>query len=261
MGNQASQSLDFERLHQRHALTRDLAAFGQKHLRAHLDAMAPLFRPRRFLGDYMEGAGREPVVASERTWVDLQELYKKVAVKPFDLRPELPNPLPSIQTQLALYEWEYPHSVQTDRGWQEIKITSPLSWVVTYASPYSLSVIRQQLTAGHQQKEPEAVRAFVLRACLMAMLFQKYPAMTELLAAMRYRVEIRTARELGDLPLVTVSAPFGTFRPGDELVAKAAGFAGGATFSEVVDSESIRQLRDPLRDEALRIVGKHGETA
>lgn len=252
-------TLSLEQLHKLHGLTRDLAALCQKQLRAHLDAMAALFRPRRFLGDYMEGTAREPVAASDRAYAELLDLYKKVAVKPFDLRPELPNPLPSIQTQLALHEWEYPHSVQTSHGWQEIRITSPLSWVLTYPSPYSLNVVRQQLEQGHQQKEPEAIRAFVLRACLMALLFQKHPALSELLSALRYRVEVRTMRELGSLPLVTVSAPFATFRPGDELVAKAAGFAGGATFTEVLDIESIRHLRDPIRDEAIKILEKHGE--
>ena len=252
-------TLSLEQLHRLHGLTRDLAAHFQKQLRTYLDGMATLFRPRRFLGDYMEGAAREPVTASDRAWTELLDLYKKVALKPFDLRPELPNPLPSIQTQLALYEWEYPHSVQSGHGWQEIRITSPLCWVLTYPSPYPLSVIRQQLVQGNQQKEPEAIRAFVLRACLMAMLFQKYPAMSELLAAMRYHVEVRTMRELGSLPLVTVSAPFRTFRPSDELVAKAAGFAGGATFTEVLDIESVRQLPDPIRDEAVKILEKHDE--
>jgi hypothetical protein len=254
-------TLSLEELHRLHSLTRDLAALLQKQLRIHLEAMNPLFRPRRFLGDYIEGMGREPVTASERAWTELQNLYKKVAVQPFDLRPELPNPLPSVQTQIALHEWEYAHTVQTGDAWREIKITSPLSWMMTYASPYSLNVIRQQLHDGHSQRDTEAVRAFVVRSCLMAILFQKHPALADLLGALRYRVDVRTSRELGELPLVIISAPLHTFRPADDLVAKAAGFAGGATFSEIVDVESIHQLQDPLREEALRILRNHGGPA
>jgi len=41
----------------------------------------------------------------------------------------------------------------------------------------------------------------------------------------------------------------------------AAGFAGGSAFSEIVDVESIRQLRDPVREEALRILNNQGEAA
>jgi hypothetical protein len=252
-------ALNIEQLFQRHTLTREVAKFCQKQLRGYLDTTSVLFRPRRFLGDYMEGTGREPVAGSERTFAELQELYRRFALKPFDLRPELPAPLPSVPTQLVLYDWEYPHSVQTERGWETIRIASPLTWVLSYASPSSLPVLRQQLQSGQHQKEPEAVRAFVLRACLMYILIEKHPAVADLLGALRFRVETRTIREFGELPLVTVSAPFATVRPPDDLVVKAAGFAGGASFTEVLDLESVRQLRDPLREEAARLLRQHGE--
>lgn len=252
-------SLSLDRLLKLHRITRDIAATQQKQLRGLIETLAPLFRPRRLLGDYMEGAGREPVVGSERTWAELQELYKKVSVKVFDLRPELPNPLPSIASQFALYEWEYLHGVQTERGWQTIRVTSPLTWVVSYVSPLSPSVLRQQLAEGSRRKDPEAVRSFVLHACVLSMMFQKYPALGDLLTALRYRLETRTTREFGDLPLVTISAPFATMRPADDLVVKAAGFAGGSSFAEVIDVEAIRQMRDPVRDEAARLLRQHGE--
>lgn len=258
MGTSAA-TLTLDRLLRLHAVTRDVSAAVQKQLKAHLETLAPLFRPRRLLGDYMEGAGREPVVGSERTWAELQDLYRKVAVKIFDLRPELPNPLPSIASQFALYEWEYPHGVQTERGWQTIRVTNPLTWVVSYSSPLSPGVLRQQLAEGSRQKDPEAVRSFVLHACVLGLMFQKYPALGDLLTALRYRVETRTVREFGDLPLLTISAPFATLRPADDLVVKAAGFAGGSTFAEVLDIEAIRQLRDPVRDEAARLLRQHGE--
>jgi hypothetical protein len=256
--NNPTESLNIEQLQHLHTITKELAKLCQKQLRAHLDTVAPLFRPRRFLGDYMEGAGREPVVGSERTFAELQALYKKVALKPFDLRPELAQPIPSFQTQLVLYDWEYLHSVQTERGWQTILVSAPMTWVLAYASPYSLAVLRQQVTEGNQQKEPEAVRAFVLRACLMHMLFQKYPGMSHLFGGLRYTVETRYAREFGNLPLVTVSAPFPTVRPSDDLVVKAAGFAGGSSFAEVADIEGIRTLLDPIREEALGLLRQHG---
>lgn len=260
MDNAASsaETLTIEKLLHLHTLTKELAKRCQKQLRAHLDTLAPLFRPRRFLGDHMEGAGREPVVGSDRTHAELQALYKKIAVKPFDLRPELPQPIPSVQTQLVLYDWEYIHSAQTERGWQSLRVTTPMTWVLAYASPNSLAVLRQQVAEGNHQKEPEAVRAFVLRACLMHTLFQKYPGMSDLFASLRYKVETRYAREFGELPLVTISAPFPTVRPNDDLVVKAAGFAGGSSFAEVADIEGIRTLQDPVREEALRLLRQHG---
>jgi hypothetical protein len=251
-------AINIEQLLQLHALTKDVAKSCQKQLRGHLDTMALLFRPRRILGDAIEGAERESVGGSDRTAAELQDLYRRVAVRPFDLRPELSFPLESVSTQMQLYEWEYLHNTKTDTGWRAIKVTSPLTWVLAYSSTYSLSMLRQIL-AGQGQRDPDAVRAFVLRACLLHLHFTRFPAIADLLAGLRYRVEVRRSPELGDLPLVTVSAPFSTIRPPDNLVTMAAGLAGGASFAEVLDLESVRKLRDPLREEISAAFRTHGQ--
>jgi hypothetical protein len=236
--------------------TRELSEKQAARLRASLDALAPLFRPRRFLGDLMEGAGKEAAAGAGKNAAELQDLYRRVAVKPFDLRPELPTPFESVSTSFHLHEWEYLHPTQTDRGWHSIRVTTPLTWAVAYASPYALTTLRDVL-AGNAQPDTEAVRAFVFRACVMHELFRKTPSLTDLLTALRYRVEVRTSPQFGDLPFVTISAPFRTFRPPDNLVALAAGMAGGQMFAEILDVESVRGLADPVRDDALRILAQH----
>jgi len=253
-----AEGLNVEQLLHLHTLTKEVAKVCQKQLRGYLDTLALLFRPRRILGDAMEGAEREFVGGSERTVAELRELYRKVALRPFDLRPELTVPLESVSTQIQLYEWEYLHQSKTDRGWRSIKVTSPLTWVVAYSSTYSLPMLRQVL-AGQEERDAEAVRAFVLRACLMHLHFQKFPAIADLLAGLRYRVDVRHSPEMGDLPLVTVSAPFATMRPPDSLVTVASGLAGGASFSEVLDLATVKNLPDPLRDQIAGIFRKHGQ--
>ncbi|MGA8028363.1 MAG: hypothetical protein WB992_14560, partial [Bryobacteraceae bacterium] len=89
--------------------------------------------------------------------------------------------------------------------------------------------------------------------------FTKFPALADLFAGLRYRIEVRQSAELGDLPLVTVSAPFSTVRPPDNLVTIASGLAGGASFAEVLDLESVRNLRDPLREEIAAMFRSHGQ--
>jgi hypothetical protein len=238
-----------------HGLTRNISKACLRHLKTHIEAMAPLFRPRRFLGDHMEGSGKEGVASMDHNLAELQELYARVAVKPFNLRPELRAPLESVTTQFQFDEWEYVHATETDRGWQSIRVTTPLTWVLSYGSPYSLATLRG-VVSGDGQRDPEAIRAFILRACLMQQLFVKIPALTDLLTGLRYKVEVRKSPQLGELPLVTVSAPFRTVRPPDKLVALASGLAGGASFAEIVDTDSVWNLSDPLRDEALEIVKK-----
>jgi len=248
-------SLDLEpaKLLSLHGLTKDVAQSCLRHLKIHIDAMAPLFRPRRFLGDHIEGAGKEAAAAADRNLADLKALYARVAVKEFDLRPELRTPLESVGTQFQFDEWEYTHAAETDRGWRSIRVTTPLTWVLSYGSSYSLATLRATF-AGSGQRDAEAVRTFVLRACLMHELFAKLPSLGDLLSGLRYRVEVRESPQLGGLPLVTISAPFKTFRPPDRLVAMASGVAGGASFTEVLDVASVHNLADPLRDEALAIL-------
>ena len=248
--------LELAQLTSLHSLTKEVAQACLRHLKAQIEAMAPLFRPRRYLGDHIEATGKEAVPGADRNLADLQELYARVAVKPFDLRPELRVPLESVTTQFQFDEWEYTHATETDRGWQSIRVTAPLTWAVSYTTSYSLSTLRS-VVAGSGQRDIDAVRAFVLRACLMSELFVKIPALTDLLEGLRYKVEVRKSSQLGDLPLVTISAPFRTFRPSDPLVAMASGLAGGASFAEILDVESVRTLSDPLRDETIELLHRH----
>jgi hypothetical protein len=253
-----AESLDIEQLLRLHTLTKEVARLCQKLLRAYLESMALLFRPRRMLGDAMEGAERESAGGSERTVTELRDLYRKVAPRPFDLRAELSFPLESVSTQMQLHEWEYLYQTKTERGWRAIKVTSPLTWVLAYSSTYSLSMLHQVLT-GQEERDSEAVRAFVLRACLMHLHFQKFPALVDLFAGLRYRVEVRRSPETGDLPLVVLSAPLATLRPPDSLVTVASGLAGGASFAEVLDLSTVQDLKDPLRDQIAAIFAKHGQ--
>ena len=253
-----AEALSIDQLLHLHTLTKEVSKLCHKQLRAHLDTIALLFRPRRILGEAIEGSERESAGGSERTLAELRDLYRRIAVRPFDLRPELTLPLESVSTQIQLYEWEYLHDIKTDRGWRTIRVTSPLTWVVTYSSTYSLSMLRQVL-AGQEERDPEAVRAFVLRACLMHLHFTKLPAIAELLAGLRYRVEIRRSPQLGELPLVTLSPAFSTIRPPDNLVTMASGLAGGTSFAEVLDLETVRKLRDPLREEIATTFRTHGQ--
>ena len=251
-------ALNMEQLLQLHSLTKEVAKHCQKQLRTYLDTTAMLFRPRRSLGDAIEGSERESVPHSERNVTELRELYRKVALRPFDLRPELSVPIESISTQIQLQEWEYTHTMKTERGWQNIKVTAPLTWVVSYSSAYSLSILRQVL-AGKEERNADSVRAFVLRACLMSVHFAKFPGLVELFNGLRFRVEVRHSPDLGDLPLVTISAPFSTLRPPDQLVVVASGLAGGSSFTEVLNLDSVREIRDPLREEIAAVFKTHGQ--
>jgi hypothetical protein len=48
-------------------------------------------------------------------------------------------------------------------------------------------------------------------------------------------------------------------RPPDNLVTIAAGLAGGASFAEVLDLTSVKNLQDPFRQEIATILKSHGQ--
>src|SRR5690349_20441985 len=104
MPNAPAEALSLEQLLQLHTLTRDLSRLFQKELKMHLETIALLFRPRRILGDAIEGSERETAAGAEKTVTELRELFKKVAVRPFDLRSDLSLPLESVSTQLQHHE-------------------------------------------------------------------------------------------------------------------------------------------------------------
>ena len=246
-------SLTHDQLPRLHTLTAEVQKICRGQLRTYLDALAPLFRPRRVLGDRMEGAGKESIVAAEQNYGELRETYFKACGRPFDMRKELPLTLESVGTQIGICEWEYVYDVRTERESRTITVVSPLTWVLTYPSTYSLSMLRQVI-AGKQERDPEGVRSFVLRSCLMSLQFAKLPELKSLFEGLRYQVEVRRSPQLGELPLVTVSAPIRTVRPADDLLLTATGLSGRTGFEEVIDDYQAAHIEDPLQAQILKVL-------
>jgi hypothetical protein len=118
----------------------------------------------------------------------------------------------------------------------------------------------RQVLSGGQERDPNHVAAFVLRACVMALLFDKLPTLKGLFDGLRYSVEIRRSPEFGEVPLTTISAPYRSFRPSDDVVSLASGVSGGNAFEEILDLDAVRSMSDPLRDQIKSIVQNHGQT-
>jgi hypothetical protein len=247
------QVLTHEQLPRLHNVTKDVSQICRSQLRTYLDALAPLFRPRRVLGSHMDGAGKETVAKADQNFNDLRDTYFKACGRPFELRKELPSPLESVPTQIQLYEWEYQYDIRTDTDRKSITVVSPLTWVLGYPSTYTLSMMRQ-VVAGKQDRDGEGVRSFVLRACLMDLLFAKLPEMKGLFDGLRYTFELRKSPQLGELPLVTVSAPVKTVRPADSLLMTATGLSGRSVFDEVLDEYQATHIADPLQAQILKVL-------
>lgn len=253
-------SLSHDELPRLHNLTQEVSKFCRARLRTYLDVLAPLFRPRWVLGDHVEGSGRESIIGADQNLAELREAYFRACGRPFDLRRELPTPMESVPTQIQFYEWEYAHEIQTGTERKVVTVTAPLTWVLAYRSTYSLSMLRQVL-AGKQERDTESLRAFVLRACMMQLLFDKKPDMKTLFEGLRYKVEVRTAPQFGHVPLITISTPFVTTLPGDEILLAATGLSGRAAFEEILDESQAMQVPDPLSIEIAQMIERSNKSA
>jgi len=218
-------------------------------LEGHLEVFRSLLAPRPVLGKYLGGsASRDDVSGADKTVAALEERYAQVAGKPFVLKAKLDRDVfKQLDSRLELYAWEYSHEANAGGETRTIDITSPARWVVSYASDYSLAQVRQVI-AGREEKRSDDLTQFVVNALVMRAVFDKNPALTRLLADLRFQVSYETPAGMGKLPFVTISSDLTSFRPPDDLILSATGISGVDAFIELIDQGTVDGLRDPLRD-------------
>lgn len=225
-------------------------------LEQHLETLQALFAPRRILGRFSGGsAGRDDVPGAERAVAALEAAYKEVAPQPpFVLRPQLDRESLKQIDRLELYAWEYPYQIRSDGEARVVDITSPVRWVMNYASGYTLSQLRKA-AAGKDEKRSDPMRQFVIGSLVLKALLEQFPALMRLLADLRFKVSFEKAPGLGALPLVTLQSHLDSVRPPDEVILGATAISGVNAFIEIVDRHAAESLRDPLREKAERALG------
>jgi hypothetical protein len=241
----ALDNMEFVRLRQG---TDRISAFLGKRLAGHLDALQPLFLPRKLLGTYIKSAVAEDVPVSDKAFADLQERFAAVA-EAFGLPKKLTTPLPAIATQLDAVPWQYLIACEGG-GDKPVTVTSPTRWVVSYRGEYSVARLRAMLS-GAEAGQPDEMRQALVNHLAFGVYLKHFPAMKALLEELRYRVELRELADLGNLPVVMLEAPLQTILPPDDFVLQVTQFSGILAFQEVVGVEAVEALPDPLK-EALR---------
>lgn len=240
-------TLTFEQLSKLREQTEAIAGFLRNRLQGHLETLRPLFAPRRLLGRYVDR--KEDVAGSEKAVVQLREKFKEVCGTPFSLTPEMDDSiLTGMDSRPELYPWEYTHGVREAEELRELIITSPVRWVLSYGSGYTLSQVRQAI-AGKYERRSHHLRQFVVNALVMNLLVAKYAKISQLFSDLRYHLLVDKCPGLGPLPFVTVSACLPSFRPPDNLVLMATRFSGVSNFVELIDVDAVNTLQDPLKSQ------------
>lgn len=214
-------------------------------LRTYIDTLKPLLAPRRLLGRHV--GSREDVNGSDLALTRLKDLYREGSHTPFGLPLEFPDTtLAQLDSQPVIYRWEYTYTAKSERDSRALTITSPVQWVLSYESGLTLSQVYSMLES-RMERRTEALRQFVISALVMQLLIKSQPSLVQLLAALRYQVDLKPLPGLGALPFVTITAPLTSFRPADELLLMATRFSGVPAFVELISPESIENFDDPLR--------------
>jgi len=221
-------------------------------LMAHLETLRPVLSPERTLGRYAGGKGES--AQADRALAQLQQNYRPFTSRPFDLPNELDlHWLGLVGNRPVMFPWEYVHEAKTDRGPKAVAMTSPVHWILTLSSAYTLAQVKQALS-GKGERRPEHVRQFVVNALVMQLVLAQNPGLTALFADLRCQVQTEYAPELPKLPLTTITSMLPSFRPADDLVLAATDVSGVAAFVEIVDVAAVPNLHDPLREEIEKLI-------
>ena len=251
------QPLTIERVQALRRLTRTLSDDLRDQLKAHLATLGELFRPRRVLGEYLEGSEKDPVKGSGRVFQELQALFESVSRgKPYTLARDLRNPIVLSSVTLELHPVEYPHEIRTRGDSRTVMIRSPLSWTLSYSryGPALLPDLLAARTRSSDELYDWLVHQLVLHAVVGAQ-----PGLNEIMTTLHFPVTSATEPPSGTLPLVRIGSPVVTVRPPDDVILQSVELSGMDAFEEVVDVDSILRMEDTLRNRLVEIAHGHGE--
>ncbi len=238
--------LDIKEFFKLRQATEKISQILSKRLIDHLDTLRPLFLPRKLLGTYVKSAVMEDVPRSERAFSDLQDLYGSISEKPFGLPRKLQHPLPPIVHQLNITPFEYPLFLGTED--KMVQITSPIRWVLSFQGECNLERLRK-MVSGREPRQAEEMRQALINHLTPVIFLKYFPELKRLLEDLRYEVEFKVLRDLGDLQVVALKAPIETFLPPNEFILHVTQLSGIAAFQEIVDLDAIEKMTDSLKDQ------------
>jgi hypothetical protein len=248
-GDPSPKQLTLEELPDLREKTERVSSVMLARLRRQLDVLRPLLGPVRIFGRYMGGGVKEEVTGGHEAWTKLQELYKAACGRPFGLQPELESSaLEGMDPRVDVHPWEYAYEIAGQKERKTVTVTSPLRWLLTYRSGYSLNQVRQELALTGERKQ-QPLRQFLVSALALNLLLEKSPGLAKLFADLRYSIQAQTVPGFGQLAMTTVAAPIASFRPADELIISSTRLSGVPAFIELIEPGAVAEMADPLRDE------------
>lgn len=242
MSDSPGKTISLQSLPELRRQTDAVAGLLKDQLTGHLETLRPLFAPERLFGKF--AAGKVDVPGAERVVADVQQRYKKFEVKPFDLSSSFEsNWIALAGLALEVQPWSY----TLGSGEHAITMTSPVKWVLAFKSSLPLPSLKALLLSKETARLHE-LRQSVVNALLLQIILERFSGIAPLFADLRFTLATESLPELPGVPITTVTSCLSSFCPPEELVQQVTAFSGVPSFIELIDVETLRQPRDPLRD-------------
>lgn len=245
--------LDSQEFLELRQITEKIGSLLGRRLREHLTILRPLFIPRKLLGTYIKSSSQQEIHGSDKAFAELQERFNAICESPFQLPKKLQPPLPAISNVLECTPLQYELTIDDDDA-RAITITSPSRFLVSYQSECPLDRLRGMLS-GKEARQIEDMRQAVISHLSLVLFLDYFPALKALLADLRYQVNIYQLPDLGNLPVVMLTAPLPTFLPPDKFITEVTQLSGIPAFQEIVASDAVDNMPDPLRQELQKLIG------
>ena len=227
--------------------TERISAFLTKRLKDHLGTLSPVIEPKLVFGKY--AGARDSAPLADEAFGQLKKKYNEVCGPPFNLRGDLPeDALSSSDGGIKIYPWEYMHEARGLKTTKNVSMTCPVRWVVTYASEYSPAQM-QKLLLTPGERRPDAVRNFIVNSIALQLVLSRKVLLMQLLKDLRYDITVQPLPSLGKLPMVIFDVHLASFRPADDLLLTAVRLSGVPAFIELIDTDALSSLEDPLRQQ------------
>src|SRR4029077_7475642 len=263
MSQDETKKVSLEELPELRRKTEAVSNFLHGQLAQHLETLRPLVAPERVLGKHAGASseavwGNKALAEVERKYEQYGKLFRLTQEFNVDwltaIGSQRRGSLNLWQYGIELHPLEYTHEIASSQGEKEVTMTSPVRWYAAYASDTSIAELKRML-AGKEQRRPEAIRQFVVSTIVLQMVVEKNPGLLRLLSDLRFHWQIEPVPELHNLPIPTLSFSLPSFRPSDALILEATAFSGIPAFIELINTDAIHNIPDPLKariDELVR---------
>jgi hypothetical protein len=238
-------------------LTRAAADLLRGEVKEYLATLSPLLRQRTVFGDHVKGSLKEAVKGADIALKEVQSLYEAIAPsQPFGLSRELRPPLDIVGTAVELTPTEYAHAAKSERETKTVTVSSPLRWVLHYAG---CAPRRLKELLAERDRTGNELQQVVVHYLMLHVVLTRQPGVARILQELRCPLSTGRLEGCGDLPITYVSAAVTTVRPPDDVLIENTEISGMDVFEEVLKTDDLLALRDPLKERLIELAKRHGE--